>query len=138
MIYHELFLFIFLGKYILSENSKVLTLTSVQKSDTGVYQCMSENSEGMLLKEAILKVIGSLQKNNHHWQILYEDYCTKLLVCQETIRYQAFMSFIKIQSHQALMENNFEVSLRIRPLSNPILEICNKSKHAFLEKKNEL
>lgn len=66
MIYHELFLFIFLGKYILSENSKVLTLTSVQKSDTGVYQCMSENSEGMLLKEAILKVIGSLQKNNHH------------------------------------------------------------------------
>lgn len=62
MIYHELFLFIFVGKYILSENSKVLTLTSVQKSDTGVYQCMSENSEGMLLKEAILKVIGSLQK----------------------------------------------------------------------------
>ncbi|XP_065940111.1 neural cell adhesion molecule L1-like isoform X3 [Magallana gigas] len=48
------------GKYILSENSKVLTLTSVQKSDTGVYQCMSENSEGMLLKEAILKVIDPI------------------------------------------------------------------------------
>lgn len=48
----------FLGKYILSENSKVLAVTDVQQSDTGVYQCMSENSEGALLKEAILKVIG--------------------------------------------------------------------------------
>uniref|UniRef100_A0A8W8NE62 Ig-like domain-containing protein n=1 Tax=Magallana gigas TaxID=29159 RepID=A0A8W8NE62_MAGGI len=48
------------GKYILSENSKVLSVTDVQKSDTGVYQCMSENSEGMLLKEAILKVIDPI------------------------------------------------------------------------------
>lgn len=49
----------FSGKYILSENSKVLEVTDVQNgSDTGVYQCMSENSEGVLLKEAILKVIG--------------------------------------------------------------------------------
>lgn len=137
MIYHELFLFIFLGKYILSENSKVLTLTSVQKSDTGVYQCMSENSEGMLLKEAILKVIGSLQKI-----IIIDSFFMKTIVLNywyvtKTIRYQAFMSFIKIQSHQALMENNFEVSLRIRPLSNPILEICNWRKHAFLENKKK-
>lgn len=49
----------FSGKYIISENSKVLEVTDVQKgSDTGAYQCMSENSEGVLLKEAILKVIG--------------------------------------------------------------------------------
>lgn len=50
-----------LEKYILRENNQVLTVTDVQKSDTGVYQCMSENSEGMLLKEAILKVIGKLK-----------------------------------------------------------------------------
>lgn len=41
----------------------MLTVTDVQKSDTGVYQCMSENSEGVLLKEAILKVIGKLRIN---------------------------------------------------------------------------
>eukprot|EP00105_Crassostrea_gigas_P005580 XP_011419232.1 PREDICTED: contactin-1-like isoform X1 [Crassostrea gigas] len=48
------------GKYILAENSQVLTVTDVQKSDTGVYQCLSENSEGVLLKEAILKVIDPI------------------------------------------------------------------------------
>ncbi|XP_065940116.1 neural cell adhesion molecule L1 isoform X2 [Magallana gigas] len=48
------------GKYILAENSQVLTVTGVQKSDTGVYQCLSENSEGVLLKEAILKVIDPI------------------------------------------------------------------------------
>lgn len=45
-------------KYILTKNNQVLTVTNVQTSDAGVYQCMSENSEGVLLKEAILKVIG--------------------------------------------------------------------------------
>nr|XP_022339989.1 contactin-3-like isoform X2 [Crassostrea virginica]XP_022340078.1 contactin-3-like isoform X2 [Crassostrea virginica]XP_022340171.1 contactin-3-like isoform X2 [Crassostrea virginica] len=50
------------GKYIVSENSRVLTVTDVQTpSDTGAYQCMSENSEGVLLKEAILKVMGILR-----------------------------------------------------------------------------
>ncbi|XP_052685224.1 neural cell adhesion molecule L1-like [Crassostrea angulata] len=48
-------------KYILTENSKSLTVIDVQKSDTGVYQCMSENSEGVLLKEAILNVIDPLR-----------------------------------------------------------------------------
>lgn len=42
----------------MTENSKALTVIDVQKSNTGVYQCMSENSEGVLLKEAILNVIG--------------------------------------------------------------------------------
>ena len=52
-------LFFIVGKYIVSENGRLLTVTNVQKpSDTGAYQCMSENSEGVLLKEAILKVIG--------------------------------------------------------------------------------
>ncbi|XP_065941031.1 neural cell adhesion molecule L1-like [Magallana gigas] len=48
-------------KYILTENSKALTVIDVQKSDTGVYQCVSENSEGVLLKEAILNVIDPLR-----------------------------------------------------------------------------
>nr|XP_034301630.1 contactin-1 [Crassostrea gigas] len=49
------------GKYIISENSKLLEVIDVQKgSDTGTYQCMSENSEGVLLKEAILKVIDPI------------------------------------------------------------------------------
>lgn len=38
----------------------MLSVKDVQKSDSGVYQCMSENSEGVLLKEAILKVTGKL------------------------------------------------------------------------------
>lgn len=46
----------------MGENSQVLSLKDVQKSDSGVYQCMSENSEGVLLKEAILKVTGKLLK----------------------------------------------------------------------------
>eukprot|EP00105_Crassostrea_gigas_P025425 XP_011446010.1 PREDICTED: uncharacterized protein LOC105341278 [Crassostrea gigas] len=50
-------------KYILTENSKALTVIDVQKSNTGVYQCMSENSEGVLLKEAILNVIDPLRTN---------------------------------------------------------------------------
>lgn len=54
-----MFVLIFSGKYTLSENSKVLQITDVQKgSDTGAYQCLSENSEGVLLKEAILNAIG--------------------------------------------------------------------------------
>lgn len=49
------------GKYVLSESKKVLEVTDVQKgSDTGAFQCMSENSEGVLLKEAILKVIDPI------------------------------------------------------------------------------
>lgn len=44
----------------MGENSQVLSLKDVQKSDSGVYQCMSENSEGVLLKEATLKVTGKL------------------------------------------------------------------------------
>lgn len=48
------------GKYIVKEDNEVLTVTDVHKSDTGVYQCMSENSEGVLLKEAILKVIDQI------------------------------------------------------------------------------
>lgn len=48
-----------LDKYILSNNNEVLTVTNVQKgSDSGAFQCMSENSEGVLFKEALLKVIG--------------------------------------------------------------------------------
>lgn len=46
----------------MGENSQVLSFKDVQKSDSGVYQCMSENSEGVLLKEAILKVTGKLLK----------------------------------------------------------------------------
>ena len=45
------------------DNNRVLTVTDVQNmSDTGVYQCMSENSEGVLLKEAILKVNGKVSQ----------------------------------------------------------------------------
>eukprot|EP00105_Crassostrea_gigas_P012965 XP_011429133.1 PREDICTED: V-set and immunoglobulin domain-containing protein 10-like [Crassostrea gigas] len=49
------------GKYLLGENSQVLSFKDVQKSDSGVYQCMSENSEGVLLKEAILKVTDPIK-----------------------------------------------------------------------------
>ncbi|XP_056014554.1 uncharacterized protein LOC125674199 isoform X2 [Ostrea edulis] len=46
-------------KYILSDNNRVLTVTNLRRGqDSGVYQCMSENSEGVLLKEALLKVLG--------------------------------------------------------------------------------
>uniref|UniRef100_A0A8W8NA32 Ig-like domain-containing protein n=1 Tax=Magallana gigas TaxID=29159 RepID=A0A8W8NA32_MAGGI len=60
--------------YHLTENSQVLTVTNVQKSDTGVYQCISENSEGVLLKEAILKVIDQIKileepPNTYHIKI---------------------------------------------------------------------
>lgn len=48
------------GKNMLREKSQVLTVNNVQTSDTGVYQCMSENSEGVLLKEAILQVIDPI------------------------------------------------------------------------------
>ena len=45
------------------DNNRVLTVTDVQNvSDTGVYQCMSVNSEGVLLKEAILKVNGKVSQ----------------------------------------------------------------------------
>lgn len=48
-----------LEKYILSDNNRVLTVTNLRRGqDSGVYQCMSENSEGVLLKEALLKVLG--------------------------------------------------------------------------------
>lgn len=33
------------------------------------------------------------------------------------------------------MENNFEISRRIKPLTNSNLKICNWRKHAFLENK---
>ncbi|XP_061166760.1 contactin-4-like [Saccostrea echinata] len=44
-------------KYILSPDHNTLTINVQKDSDTGVYQCMSENSEGVLFKEAFLKVI---------------------------------------------------------------------------------
>lgn len=45
------------------DNNRVLTVTDVQNvSDTGAYQCMSENSVGVLLKEAILKVNGKVSQ----------------------------------------------------------------------------
>ncbi|XP_062574000.1 hemicentin-1-like [Saccostrea cucullata] len=44
-------------KYTLKDNNKVLTVFNVHNTDSGVYQCLSENSEGVMLKEAILKVI---------------------------------------------------------------------------------
>ncbi|XP_055998427.1 contactin-3-like isoform X2 [Ostrea edulis] len=50
------------NKYILSNNNEVLTVTNVQKgSDSGAFQCMSENSEGVLFKEALLKVIDPIK-----------------------------------------------------------------------------
>ena len=52
-----------IGKYILFDNNSVLTVTDVQNvSDTGVYQCMSENSVGVLLEEAILMVNGKVSQ----------------------------------------------------------------------------
>ncbi|XP_061167029.1 neurofascin-like [Saccostrea echinata] len=49
------------GKYILRDNNQTLIVTNVQKGlDTGAFQCMSENSEGVLLKEALLKVIDPI------------------------------------------------------------------------------
>lgn len=47
-------------KYNFKKDNQVLTVTNVEKSETGVYQCLSENSEGVLLKEAILKVIDPI------------------------------------------------------------------------------
>lgn len=60
-----------LVKYLLRENNQVLTLSNVQwSSDTGVYQCMSKNSEGVLLKEAILN-IGKVLKYFYIYIFLY-------------------------------------------------------------------
>ncbi|KAK3087670.1 hypothetical protein FSP39_008976 [Pinctada imbricata] len=45
-------------KYSLSNDKKVLTVKDVKKGvDTGNFQCESHNSEGMLFKDAFLKVI---------------------------------------------------------------------------------
>ncbi|XP_078333636.1 neurofascin-like [Crassostrea virginica] len=51
-------------EYTVSENKRMLTVTGVQNgTDTGVYQCISENSEGILIQQAFLLVMGRIS----HW-----------------------------------------------------------------------
>ena len=48
-------------KYLISDDQKELTIMDVAKGqggDTGSYQCSSENSVGILFKDAFLSVIG--------------------------------------------------------------------------------
>lgn len=55
-------------EYLVSQDMKELTVLDVMKAtsarpgSTGSYQCVSENSEGMIFKDAFLAVIGMYKK----------------------------------------------------------------------------
>jgi len=123
------------GKYIVSENSRLLTVTNVQKpSDTGAYQCMSENSEGVLLKEAILKVIDPItirERPLSSYKILPGDVLNLAVIADSdpslTLQYK--WMFTDLRGNQKEIEsnefwkiswpNNNNLTIDVRQVSDP-------------------
>ncbi|XP_062569416.1 neural cell adhesion molecule L1-like isoform X2 [Saccostrea cucullata] len=100
------------GKYILSPDHVMLTVTNVQKGlDCGVFQCMSENSEGVLLKEALLKVIDPitiLERPQGNYTIMPGDTLSLgvLATSEPSLSLRFKWTFINLQGEEQVVEDN--------------------------------
>nr|XP_034301542.1 contactin-3-like isoform X1 [Crassostrea gigas] len=109
-------------KYNIKKDNQVLTVTDVQKSDTGVYQCLSENSEGVLLKEAILKVIDpiTIHESSRDSYKIVQGGMLKLAVVADTdpsLTLQYKWMFTDHQGNEKEIETNKYWSIS-RPVQN--------------------
>eukprot|EP00105_Crassostrea_gigas_P019109 XP_011437466.1 PREDICTED: uncharacterized protein LOC105335338 [Crassostrea gigas] len=109
-------------KYNIKKDNQVLTVTDVQKSDTGVYQCLSENSEGVLLKEAILKVIDpiTIHESSRDSYKIVQGGMLKLAVVADTdpsLTLQYKWMFTGHQGNEKEIETNKYWSIS-RPVQN--------------------
>nr|XP_022337747.1 neural cell adhesion molecule L1-like isoform X1 [Crassostrea virginica] len=99
------------GNYILSQSSRHLTVTNVQVDDTGIYQCLSKNSEGVLLKEAILKVIDPIiirERPLSSYKIMSEEMLNLAVIADSnpSLILQYKWMFTDLQGNQREIESN--------------------------------
>lgn len=120
-------------KYILSPDQQMLIVTNVQKgSDSGAFQCMSENSEGVLFKEALLKVIDPItiiQRPKGSYKIMPGDKISLgvLATSEPSLSLRYKWTFINLQGEEQVVKDNDIWKISRPTLNNLTVDVSQVS-----------
>ncbi|XP_062569429.1 neurofascin-like [Saccostrea cucullata] len=121
------------GKYIVSSNQQMLIVTNVQKAlDSGAFQCMSENSEGVLLKDALLKVIDPItiiQRPQGSYKIMPGDKISLgvLSTSEPSLSLRYNWTFISLQGEEQVVKDNDIWKISRPTLNNLTIDVSQVS-----------